>query len=131
MLEVENRGCRRVMIDHMSFLLRSCHENILQIVGYSVNGPALCVVYEYMPRGSLFQLLNHQVCSIATTTFHCREWSCHVAVCSSAYLPVTQLDGSLDDCRGNFSWCRLPSPTACDSSCCDVVKCAGCRKLHC
>lgn len=34
------------------------HENIVELVGYSIDGPAKCLVYEYMPNGSLEDRLH-------------------------------------------------------------------------
>jgi serine/threonine protein kinase len=39
-------------------LSRANHPNVIQLYGYSVDGPELCLVYEYLPCGTLAQCLS-------------------------------------------------------------------------
>lgn len=37
----------------VELMSRYTHENLLKLLGYSTNGPDSCLVYAYMPNGSL------------------------------------------------------------------------------
>lgn len=37
------------------------HDNLLPLVGYSLDGPSLCIVYEFMDNGSLLDRLATKV----------------------------------------------------------------------
>lgn len=39
------------------------HENLLTLLGYSIDGPNYCLVYHYMPNGSLESRLALKVAS--------------------------------------------------------------------
>ena len=39
------------------------HQNILPIIGYSNDGPYKCLIYTFMPNGSLEDALQCKVCS--------------------------------------------------------------------
>ena len=45
------------------------HENIVELLGYSIDGPEKCLVYEYMPNGSLEDRLH---CLNGTEPLSCR-----------------------------------------------------------
>ena len=47
---------------HVCVFLRFCHPNLIPMTGYSVDGPELCFVFEYMSYGSLADNLYSRVC---------------------------------------------------------------------
>jgi hypothetical protein len=49
---------RKQLQTEVSVLVRSRAENLLQLFGISTDGPELCIVFEYMPDGTLAQHLS-------------------------------------------------------------------------
>lgn len=43
------------------FFYRYRHENIISLCGYAFDGDELCLVYQYMPNGSLYTCLHTKV----------------------------------------------------------------------
>ncbi|XP_048244359.1 uncharacterized protein LOC124135496 [Haliotis rufescens] len=55
-LDEENKdlkGDKSVQFSELTALLRYRHENIVNLYGYAIDGPALCLVYQHMVQGSL------------------------------------------------------------------------------
>jgi hypothetical protein len=48
----------------MSVLTRYIHKNVVRLLGFSSDGPDLCLIYEYLQKGALSHRLDCQVCSI-------------------------------------------------------------------
>ena len=45
----------------MNILTRYCYKNIIGLVGFSSDGPELCLIYEFMPNGALSHRLDCRV----------------------------------------------------------------------
>ena len=50
----------------MNLLTRYIHPNIVRLVRFSIDGPELCLVYEYMENGALSHRLD---CKVSTDWF--------------------------------------------------------------
>jgi hypothetical protein len=50
--------CRKQFRREIEALSRVNHPNVIQLCGHSVDGPELCLVYEYIPGGTLAQCLS-------------------------------------------------------------------------
>ncbi len=57
----------------MRLFHRFRHPNIIILSGYSVKGPQLCLVYEYMKNGSLE---DHLVCKVRLKVMNCVAGVC-------------------------------------------------------
>jgi len=44
---------KRLFQSEVEIMSRYCHENLLKLIAYSANGSDCCLVYSYMPNGSL------------------------------------------------------------------------------
>ena len=54
---VDTELSRRQFGTEMGILTRYLHKNIIRLIGFSSDGPALCLIYEYMERGTLSRCL--------------------------------------------------------------------------
>lgn len=48
-------GCSNCML--MLICHRNCHPNLVILLGYAIDGPEFCLIYEYMCNGSLMDCL--------------------------------------------------------------------------
>ena len=46
----------------MNLLTRYLHKNVVRLIGFSSDGPQLCLIYEYLQRGALSHRLDCKVC---------------------------------------------------------------------
>ena len=51
----------------MNILTRYLHKNIVRLLGFSSDGPELCLIYEYMQNGALSHRLDCKVHSRTTS----------------------------------------------------------------
>eukprot|EP00118_Oscarella_pearsei_P021359 m.239260 g.239260 ORF g.239260 m.239260 type:complete len:1041 (+) comp40178_c1_seq1:192-3314(+) len=50
--------CRKQFGVEMNILTRYCHKNVIGLIGFSSDGPELCLIFEYMSNGALSHRLD-------------------------------------------------------------------------